>query len=213
MAENIDNLKNLSPEERIRRLREIEEIDKKEIDEVKRLIGESEEEIEEKINIQRRIPIPQIRATDTSTLFGRGTQEDLMHAAHRFRASPDVREQPAEPDLETIVTPAREQTLEEEVGGHVAEEEREYRLELIRYSPAKLTLERIDNIRYTLAHDTNTTKEHKDEILQELAIMVKATGRKMADWYDGAYQPTEDASRALVQSYKVAKQLLDMYKG
>ena len=67
MAEKFDKLKKLSPEERIERLKELEEERKKEIAEAEELIKETTQELaaaEEK----RRIPIPEARATDLSTL-------------------------------------------------------------------------------------------------------------------------------------------------
>lgn len=69
MAKKLDDLKKLPPEERIRRLKEIEEEDKKEIEEAKKLMTETEDEAEEEEKSLRSIPIPQMRAIDIGSLF------------------------------------------------------------------------------------------------------------------------------------------------
>lgn len=65
----LDELKKLPPEERIRRLKEIEEEDKKELEEAKKLIAESEVEADEEQKNVREMPIPQMRAIDIDSLF------------------------------------------------------------------------------------------------------------------------------------------------
>ena len=76
----IDDIKKLSPSERIKRLKELEEKRKKEIDEARKMITESEHEIvlEE---IKKDIPIPEMTAIDPSTLFGE-TDTEMWGAKH-----------------------------------------------------------------------------------------------------------------------------------
>lgn len=63
----VDELKKLSPEERIKQLKELEEERKKEIAEAEELIKETARELAD-AEEKRRIPIPEARATELSTL-------------------------------------------------------------------------------------------------------------------------------------------------
>ncbi|MEK6854468.1 MAG: hypothetical protein AABX60_03965, partial [Nanoarchaeota archaeon] len=72
MPESVDELKRLSPQERIKRLKELEEERKKEIEQAEVLIKETVREIAD-AEEKKRIPIPQARATDLSAL---GTSEE-----------------------------------------------------------------------------------------------------------------------------------------
>lgn len=92
MAEKnqLDELKNLSPQDRILKLKDINEKKKKEMDEQKKeieqaqeMIKQSEGEIEEEDKIIRRIPIPQIKALDIDTLFG-GPEAKAVFKTLRF---------------------------------------------------------------------------------------------------------------------------------
>ncbi len=62
----VQDLKKLTPQERIKRLKDLEEARKKEIEEAEQLISESEKELEDEE--RKRIPIPEAKATELSTL-------------------------------------------------------------------------------------------------------------------------------------------------
>ena len=80
----VEDLKKLSPEERIKRLKELEEERKKEIEEAESLIKETVREIEE-AKEKRIIPIPEARATDLATLDT--AEERQLVATHHFLTS------------------------------------------------------------------------------------------------------------------------------
>lgn len=65
----LDELKSLSPQERIRKLKEMEEERKNEIEQAEKLIKESNVEIEEERKELERIPIPQLKTVDIQGLF------------------------------------------------------------------------------------------------------------------------------------------------
>jgi len=65
---NKEELAKLKPEERIKKLKELEEASKKEIEEAKKLIEKSEQELA-KDDIVRRVSVPQSRKIDISDLF------------------------------------------------------------------------------------------------------------------------------------------------
>jgi hypothetical protein len=76
-----DELKNLSPAERIKKLKELEEGKKKEIEEAETLISESMREIGE-ANEKKDMPIPQLKAGDIGQLLT--AEEKSMFATKRF---------------------------------------------------------------------------------------------------------------------------------
>jgi len=65
-----EEIKKLSPEERIEKLKKLEEERKKEIEEAHKLITESIREVEEAKEDKLRIPVPQLKSIDTTMLFG-----------------------------------------------------------------------------------------------------------------------------------------------
>lgn len=79
---DIDELKKLSPSERVEKLREIEERNKKEIEEARKLMTESLREIEVEDELKRDIPIPQLTSVDVDSLFGQ--EEKDMFKTKRF---------------------------------------------------------------------------------------------------------------------------------
>ena len=73
--EKVDDVKNLTPEERIKRLKEIEEKNKAEIEKAHQLIKDSEDEIElgEKL---KQVEIPENKEVNVESLFG--PEEDSL---------------------------------------------------------------------------------------------------------------------------------------
>ena len=94
MPESVDELKRLSPQERIKRLKELEEERKKEIEQAEELIKETVREIAD-AEEKKRIPIPQARATDLSAL---GTAEEKqIVATHHLLAAETATAAPVAP--------------------------------------------------------------------------------------------------------------------
>jgi len=83
MAE-LDDIKKLSPEERIKRLKELEEERKKEIQEAEKLMKSSEDEIVVQEKIRRDIPIPQLKAVDVDHLFS-AAEKQMFESKHGQR--------------------------------------------------------------------------------------------------------------------------------
>ena len=85
MSEDIDNLKKLSPEERLKKLKEFSEKREKEIKEAQDLIKRSEDEINTRKKFEEKIPIPQLITDEGETL---GTSEERdMFKVHRFKSN------------------------------------------------------------------------------------------------------------------------------
>ena len=106
MAEkDIKELKDLPPEERIKRLKEIEEKKKKEIEEARKLMTDSEDELEDIEEEKRKIPIQQLKSEGLESL--ETAEEKELFKTKRF-----VSEKPKTREIEI---PGREKELEEVV--------------------------------------------------------------------------------------------------
>ena len=81
--QDIEELKKLSPEERIRKLKKLQEKDKEEIEKAQNLIQESEDQLE-KQEQTKKIPIPQLKAVNIDALFS--PEEKELFKAKRFVA-------------------------------------------------------------------------------------------------------------------------------
>lgn len=78
--DKVEDIKNLSPEERIRRLRRIEERNKEEIEQAQKLIKESEEEIKIEERLQQ-VEIPRNEEVNVAKLFQ--PEENLEQTVER----------------------------------------------------------------------------------------------------------------------------------
>jgi len=107
----IDEIKKLSPEERIRKLKEVTEKDKKEIESAQKLIKQSEAEIEEERRMREQIPIPQVKAVDISELF---TQEEKAIYRTKRGVGPEREEEAEEKPLEQAVEEEEVKLTEEQ---------------------------------------------------------------------------------------------------
>ncbi|MBI2580442.1 hypothetical protein HYV85_01400 [Candidatus Woesearchaeota archaeon] len=85
MPESVDELKRLSPQERIKRLKELEEERKKEIEQAEELIKETVREIAD-AEEKKRIPIPQAKATDLSSALATSEEKELVATHHLLAA-------------------------------------------------------------------------------------------------------------------------------
>lgn len=90
----VDELKKLSPDERIRQLKELEEERKKEIEEAEELIKETAQELAD-AEEKKKIPIPQARATDLSSALTTAEEKQLVATHHLVTAeAPQPAQQP-----------------------------------------------------------------------------------------------------------------------
>ncbi len=78
-----DDLKKLSPAERLKKLKEIELEKKKEIEEAQKLLIETADELDEEERKKENMPIPQVAATDEAILFT--VEEREVFRLRRFK--------------------------------------------------------------------------------------------------------------------------------
>ena len=82
MEQELEDLKSLSPDERIKRLKEIQERRKKEIEEAQGLMSLTEEEIKQREREREQLPIPQLKSDTFENLLGETDRE--MFRMKRF---------------------------------------------------------------------------------------------------------------------------------
>jgi len=191
--EELEELKHLSPEERLAKLKEIEEKSKKEIEEAQKLIKQSEEEISEKKKFEEKVPIPQLISEE-----GRGletSEEKEMFEAQREKARKQVKEKAPEEK--------KKASLEEQI-------ESEHIEELAR-KPAEELKEMMGDI-YKRAEEQGgyMSREQREEIYS----ITKAEGEKIYAMKEGQY-PSEQMAGALESisaTFSMGKKLRQMYE-
>lgn len=138
MVTRLNEIKKLSPEERIKKLRDVEEKNKKEIEEAEKLIKDSIREINVKEEI-KDLPIPQIKAVDIESLFA--PEEKEVFAAKRYKDFRHVEEETTEMPLEETVEQEKPEITEKEL-----EAQRQYQILELRREPTENVVQEIENI-------------------------------------------------------------------
>jgi len=202
--DELEELKSLSPQERIRKLKEIEERDKKEIEKAQRLIKESVAEIEEGQREKAKIPIPQLKSVDISNLF---TQEEKdLFKAKRYAGEKkkEVAKEvsPAEKPLEQTLFEATPRLSEEQV-----EEQRQYQIQLSQ-QPTTEIYQRMSDIYAEVKESGQFTDDNKKDINN----LYKAMQYKMRDVQAGSYNPDKEAARKAVGTIGLAEWFKDRYR-
>jgi len=220
MDEDIEDVKKLSPEERLKRLKEIEKKEEDELENIRSLIKNSEGEIEVEDEKKRRFPIPQLRSVDTSPLFGKRTEERRLVATHHFEKLPD-REESDEESLEGIAQKVPEQQSQEEKTqqgeqGYSVQESflADYsgkRANTIRYMPTEVVHDKVYNIAKSLKYQS-VSEQQMEDMLSEIELTLAGTEMKISDITHGKYIPSEEISYAVDLTHRIARDLLDRYR-
>jgi hypothetical protein len=92
MDDKIDNIKNLSPEERIKKLKELQEKNKKELNETEKLIKKSIQEMQIKKETED-IPIPEQEEININRLFESETIEDVVQKEKKEASEEELKAQ------------------------------------------------------------------------------------------------------------------------
>jgi hypothetical protein len=208
----LDELRGLSPRERLRRLKELEEERKKEIQEAQELIKQSEGEIEREEQLRREIPIPQVKAVDIEHLFS--PEEKRLFEAKRFvqekKKTEEGEELPQERSLEETVEREKKNLTPKQLA-----EQQQYRINLIeawKTKPTEYITNRLEEIRNTATAEMSLRQENEQyaaySILKEREEMMRR----------GEYGRAEDGridrqvQEELNLGLSIAKELRDMYR-
>ena len=201
---SLDELKKLSPQERIKKLKELQKKDKEEIEKAQKLILESEEAAEREEEI-KKIPIPQLKAVDIDSLFS--SEERDLFRAKRFIEIKKPEEEKEKPVI-SKERPLEEVAAEAEI--LKVEEERAHAQYLTQLSeqPADKIYNRMKEI-YSEAKEKGYISSGQMEEINNLGY---ANIRKFDDARVGEYSPTQEAAREMVLTQKMKNMLQRMYK-
>ncbi|MBN2112265.1 hypothetical protein JW707_04150 [Candidatus Woesearchaeota archaeon] len=200
MAE-IDEIKKLSPEERIKRLKKLEGERRKEIEEAEKLMKESVVELEREEKIKQEIPVPQMKAVDIGELF---TQEEReVFATKRYQDS-KLKSHPEEKVSSKKKT--EESTLEEAVwkeqknlSQEQLEQQRQYGEQLAAEQPTQL---------YEMAKELKNEFYETGQVDQAKLYALDVATRKKDEAFGGHYRsPTEEAEEQFGSAKSIIKYL------
>lgn len=194
----LDELKKLSPEERINRLKKLQEQDKKEIEEAQNLIKESEEQATNEEKLKQQIPVPQLKSVDIESLFT--PEEKELFKTKRYTES---KKQEKEKPLE--------QTVFEEVPREIPPEAAQiiqYGIELSRQPAAELR-KKAENIYQQFKSTGEITYDQK----KELDAIGYAEQYKINEIQQGGYDADKKIAEDMVVTQKIKNWLQDKYQG
>jgi hypothetical protein len=190
---SLEDLKRMSTEERIRMLKEFEQEKKKEIEEAQKLMAQSEQEIEEKEEIRKKIPIPQVKAVSIESLFSK--EEKQVFAAQRFQQEPLA-------ELEQKV---------EEAGGKEEEERQKYIVELAR-QPTQDFYNRVMNIREEAERQRQETGYISEETRTQIREAYVEEQQRERAQHEG-YNMSATIEEKFNAAKGVVKNLMEWYRG
>ena len=204
-----DDLKNLSPEERIIRLKEIEKKKKEEIAEAQNLLKESEQELSDQDELKRKVPIPQVAADQEE---GLSADEKEILAAHKGISKKEQKVE-VKGSEEEQDTGKKDSSLEETV----LREKREIPLELLESEYTfRLSQQPMANL-YLEIREINQNVGDKGYITAEesrkIEYLSAATEKKLEDIEAGKYSLTEQVAEAALLTRSIGESLKNMYKG
>ena len=195
--QELEDLKKLSPKERIKKIKEIQEKNKKEIDDAQKLLSKAEEEadVEEEL---KDIPVPQLKAENIDALFS--PEEKDLFKAKRFET--EKPEKPPQEELEQIAEQAPELTKEQEQQ-HV-----KYIQDLAK-TPAEKLAEEAGNIYHNVVEKGYANREE----IQRMNEFAAADTEKFRQARTGQYKSiTEEVADSMIGIIKMRNKVQNMYR-
>ena len=205
MATRLNEIKKLSPEERIEKLKKIEEENKKEINEAEKIIKDSIREINVKEKI-RDLPIPQIKAVDIESLFSPEEKEVFAVKRYKDLVVRHAEEEKAEIPLEETVKQEEPRATKEELAAHI-----KYQVlaNELRREPTENVVQELENIYHQVIEGTGVTG---DQMTMAYAANVVARERQQ-EIERGTYgRLDEQVSNQLDIARQIFKSIQDKYK-
>lgn len=192
---DIEELKKLSPEERVKRLRELEEKRKKEEEEAKKLMEESVQEIDLNLKEKKDIPIPQVKADSIESLT---TEDEKQVFRSKRYLSGETGEEGTEGELEQNVsqTPIPENIQHEQYISQLAQQ------------PAMELYQAVNDIREGFYE----SGEMQEAQVAELYQIQDAIARKKKDIDEGRYTTSEEVAANIDSTMRVVDEIMGKYK-
>jgi len=184
MADKIDDLKKLGPRERLVKLKELEKKNKEEIELARKMMGESEREVEIEDEL-KDIPIPEMKAVDIDHLFSPEAKEIWkMKRFDEGKKSPLLEE-----ETEEKKSGALEQTVAEE-----AKKNEEFVKQQVQYGTA---LEEARGMAEKLAGAYDTIKDmmEKEYLSSEEQKRLESYSEMANKVYEEKFSPEARAER------------------
>ena len=192
-----ENLKDLSPEERIKKLKKVEAEKKKEIESAQKMLRESEQEITQREEWKRKVPIPQIAVERTE---GMSEAEKEILGSHKDLKDKEVE---SKKPKEKIIQ--EEESLEESI----AKEKINLAPELMQSDyTAKLSQEPMDKLYNEMKDIYNRVEESgylSSDDQRKVQYISAATEVKMES---GEYSLTEKVAMAANLTKKIGTGLM-----
>lgn len=201
MVDKLDDIKRLSPRERLEKLRDLQKKNKKEIEQAQELMKESEREIEIEEEL-KDIPIPQVKAVDVQQLF---TPEEK----EVFRMKRFVHETPQLEDEQTVL---EEKSLEETI----AEEAEQRDLQAPpQYGAA---LDEAKQLMDTLTNAYGTIKDlsgqfQQGTLSQEDTTRLEAYAEAAHKLYESGFKPEQDMQAVINEADRLLYATIKQSKG
>ncbi len=220
MVEDIlDEIKKLSPEDRIKKLKELQEKDKKEIEKAQALIKESEEEAVREQEVQN-IPIPQIKSVDINSLFTpeekelfkakRGISGKLQDISDTDKFDLDKSDKPNKsnkfkhPSLEEVAA-------KESHKAFLSQEEEHSQVQYLSQLSEKPAVDLYDRMK-NIYNDVKSSGYISNSQKQELQNINYANRRKLDAIHSGEYgNVSKETAREMVLTEKMRSWLQDSY--
>ncbi|MFH1053684.1 MAG: hypothetical protein V1740_04695 [Candidatus Woesearchaeota archaeon] len=203
----IEELKKLPPEERIKRLKELEDKDKKEIEEARKMIADSEAEAEEDQRKYQDIPVPQMRAIDIGSLFS--PEEKEMFKAKRPSEVKTMTDESVTAPIE-VHDISLEETVEKESPQLTREQldrQNEYVHFLATERPAVDIYQGIKEIAQDASNQGYLTREQEGRLDQ----LYNAAREKNDAFQEGQYQATKTSAQNIAASLDLFHELKKSY--
>jgi len=206
-----EEIKKLSPEERLKKLKELQEKSKKEIEEAQQLMTESQRELEIKEEHERDMPIPQLTSIDIDSLFGQ--EEKELFRAKRFvetrPAGEGKKDERAGARSREEITGVKDERLEEVIGREKPKhaESAEFQQAMVQYG------QRMEEIKGRVYELQTMTKEDPERF-HKYESVYKEELEHMKKEFEGMarkYAASSEISEAGAVSSQIDK-LISWYK-
>jgi hypothetical protein len=186
MGEKLDDIKKLGARERLTKLKELEKKNKEEIELARKMIGESEREVEIEDEL-KDIPIPEAKAIDIDGLFSPDAKE--VWKMKRF----DVDRKKDAADKEEIAEENRQSALEETIAEE-AHRNRELVQQQVQYGTV---LEEAKSMAEKLAgaYDTIKNMMDKEYLSNEEQKRLDSYGDMAKKLYEEKFSPHSPADK------------------
>ena len=199
-----DDLKDLTPEERIKKLKELEKQKKAEIVEAQKLLKESEKELTAKDEWQRKVPIPQVAIDESEGLSAAEKEVLESHKGLKSDQKKEVKEksvkEEVKEDLEEIAARERIVMAPEVMQSDYA---------------AALSQEPIQSI-YQELKEINQSVGEKGYISategRKIEYLSAATEKKLEDIEAGNYSLTEELENMAMLTKQIGSSLQSSYR-